>query len=119
MCYYVATAYEAGESLNESKGEKSISFVMYIIILSIVVDSNFWWIKDLFLQELDRKAIEKGLDLSDNVINASLRLLKLQFPHISGFQNVLLGVDLSFRPMNTLPSIQILHAGIVGILSWI
>ena len=113
----MAISYEAGESLNESKGEKSISFVMYIIILSIVVDSNFWWIKDLFLH---RKAIEKGLDdLSDNVINASLRLLKLQFPHISGFQNVLLGVDLSFRPMNTLPSIQILHAGIVGILSWI
>ena len=87
--------------------------------MSIDVGSNFWWMKDLFLQESDRKAIEKGLDLSDNVINASLRLLKLQFPHISGFQNTLLGVDLSFRPTNKLPSIQILHTGIVGISLWI
>ena len=28
--YYVATAYEAGESLNESNGEESTSFIMYI-----------------------------------------------------------------------------------------
>ena len=29
LSYYVATVYEAGESLNESKGEESISFIMY------------------------------------------------------------------------------------------
>ena len=60
--------------------------------------------------------IETGKELSDTVVNAAQSILINQYPHISGFQNTLLGPTLKFRSVsNDTPSVQILHTGIIFI----
>ena len=71
------------------------------------------WIKNLNLLESDKNCLETGADLSDKVINAAQTLLNLHFPHVSGFQNTLLGEKLKFSSISNFPTLQIIHTGMV------
>ena len=52
------------------------------------------------------------MELTDGVINAAQKLLKQQFPAISGLQNALLGQKLCFSPLPVhTHAVQILHTG--------
>jgi len=74
-----------------------------------------WWIQDLNLLKVDRDVLTDGMELTDNLINATLVLLGAQFPKLDGFQNTILGHHLDFkRVSDSRPSVQILHTGIVS-----
>ena len=50
-----------------------------------------WWMKDLNLLITDKEILQKrGEWFNDSIINASLDILRKQFPDIRGFQNCLL-----------------------------
>lgn len=71
-----------------------------------------WWIQPLGLYWDDKTALLSQGELTDNIINAAHTLLSLQFPHIAGLQNTLLGHHLDFMPTSSdLYSVQILHTG--------
>ena len=71
-------------------------------------DSHKWWIKSLHLYQADQINIETGKELSDTVVNAAQSIFSHQYPHISGFQNTLLGQTLKFRSVsNDTPSVQV------------
>ena len=59
-------------------------------------DNEIFWIKDLKLSISDKKYIENGDWLSDNIINAWQVLLKEQFPQMMGLESVSLGYTLAF-----------------------
>ena len=64
---------------------------------------------------MDRDVLTDGMELTDNLINATLVLLGAQFPKLDGFQNTILGHHLDFkRVSDSRPSVQILHTGIVS-----
>ena len=71
------------------------------------------WIKNLNLFKSDKKCLESDADVSDKVINAAQALLHLQFPHVSGFQNTLLGEKLKFSSISNFPILQIIHTGMI------
>ena len=48
--------------------------------------------------------------LTDNIVNAAQGLLKQQYPHINGFQNVALGLTLSYA-VQVEEFVQLLHTG--------
>lgn len=70
-----------------------------------------WWIRELDLYEEDKRQMEKGCKLSDKIINAVHTLLRQQFKNITGFQNSLLGNNLKFNPVKSLPTLQIIYTG--------
>ena len=71
-----------------------------------------WWIKALTLYEDDKEVLLGDKELTDGIINAVQRLLSVQFQHISGFQNTLLGYNLNFKSVDAnVSSVQILHTG--------
>ena len=71
-----------------------------------------WWIKDLNLYEVDKEVLEGNEELTDNIINAAQRIMKQQFVQFVGFQNSLLGRNLTFKQVSRhARSIQILHTG--------
>ena len=71
------------------------------------------WIKNLNLFKSDKKCLESDADVSDKVINAAQALLHLQFPHVFGFQNTLLGEKLKFSSISNFPILQIIHTGMI------
>ena len=73
---------------------------------------NFW-IQNLNLYDCDLQSLQPNKDVTENVINASQRLLKDQFA-ISAFQNTALAHSLKFSraPTDTL-CVQVLHTGTV------
>ena len=79
-------------------------------------DSFHWWIERLRLYHEDRLYLAKGMDVTDNVINAAQKILRRQYAEITGFQDTILGPKLLFKevPM-TQKSVQILHTGKVYI----
>ena len=49
-----------------------------------------WWVKELDLRITDKETIlEKGAWLNDAIINASMKVLRNQFPLVKGLQNCL------------------------------
>ena len=62
------------------------------------------------LTDKDRAVLTQNEWLTDDLINAAQGLLKSQFPHINGLQEVGLGQTLSFA-IQTEEFIQILHTG--------
>ena len=84
---------------------------MYMYFFFHADQSHIWWIKDLHLYLIDKEHLINGSEVSDNVINAAQLLLKHQFPHVAGFQNTILGYNLKFASISSLPAIQILHSG--------
>ena len=71
---------------------------------------NFW-IQNLNLYECDLQSLQPNKDVTENVINASQKLLKEQFG-IYGFQNTALAHSLKFAraPTDKL-CVQVLHTG--------
>lgn len=62
------------------------------------------------LLEPDKKILLNSVGwVNDSIVNAAQRLLKRQFPEIDGFQDVSLGLVLSFE-VQTGDFLQILHA---------
>ena len=70
--------------------------------------NSLYWVEQLTLQE--KEMLLGGDWLNDNLINASQCLIKSQYPHISGLQDVILGPTLAF---SICPDefIQILNTG--------
>ena len=62
------------------------------------------------LLEVDKKIIESGDWLNDRIINAGQRLLRRQFPEWEGFQDTLLGQNLTFAVCKKM-FVQILNVG--------
>ena len=62
------------------------------------------------LTEKDPSTLTQGGWLTDNIVNAAQGLLKRQFPHINGLQEVGLGRTLFFV-IQTEEFIQVLHNG--------
>ena len=71
------------------------------------------WIQNLNLYDCDLQSLQPNKDVTENVINASQKLLKDQFG-ICGFQNTALAHSLKFSraPTDKL-CVQVLHTGIV------
>ena len=54
----------------------------------------------------------EGNTLGDSTINTVQKILMIQFPLISGFQNTLLGQKLQFKPIKDNDfAVQVLHTG--------
>ena len=53
--------------------------------------------KDLQLYPVDKDSLNQGNWLTDSVINAAQTLLKQQFPHVGGLQEVVLADTLAFE----------------------
>ena len=54
----------------------------------------------------------EGNTLGDSTINTVQKILMIQFPLISGFQNTLLGQKLQFKPVIVKDfAVQVLHTG--------
>ncbi|XP_019851198.1 PREDICTED: uncharacterized protein LOC109581489 isoform X17 [Amphimedon queenslandica] len=70
-----------------------------------------WWIKDLKLYNADKESLKSTVPLTDNIINAAQVLLKLQYPHISGWQDTLLEKKMNFDVISSYPAIQLLFVG--------
>ena len=71
-----------------------------------------WWIKDLTLYDEDKQILLSRQELTDNIINAAHSLLRLQFSHIGGLQDTILGHRLRYKAVNPcVSSVQILHTG--------
>jgi hypothetical protein len=71
-----------------------------------------WWIQGLGLYQDDKTALLSQGELTENIINSVHTLLSLQFPHIAGFQDTLLGHHLNYTPVSSDGySVQILHTG--------
>ena len=68
-----------------------------------------WQIKDLNLLKLVRDVLTDGMELTDNLINATLVLWVRNF----GFQKTILGRHLDFKRVSD-SRLQILHTGIVS-----
>ena len=64
--------------------------------------------EDLKLYEEDRKCIQEGQWLNDNVIRATQQLLKQAHPHIGSLQPTVLGEMLAFQVQNG-EFVQVLH----------
>ena len=62
------------------------------------------------LTKKDQAIISTNGWLTDNIVNTAQGLLKQQYPHINGFQNVVLGLTLSYT-VQTEEFIQVLHTG--------
>ena len=62
------------------------------------------------LSKDDLAILAKNGWLTDNIINAAQALLKQQYPHINGFQNIVLGFTLGYI-VQTEEFVQILHTG--------
>ena len=73
---------------------------------------NFW-IKNLDLYDCDLQSLQPNRDVTENVINASQKVLKDQFS-IGGCQSTALAHSLKFSraPTDKL-SVQVLHTGTV------
>ena len=71
------------------------------------------WIQNLNLYDCDLQSLQPNKDVTENVINASQKLLKDQFG-ICGFQNTALAHSLKFSraPTDKL-CVQVLHTGTV------
>ena len=67
------------------------------------------WIYGLTMK--DREILVNGEWLTDDLIDATQSLIKRQFPHVCGLQNVALGRVLSFNINSDREFIQILHLG--------
>ena len=78
-------------------------------------DPNFW-IQKLDLFEFDLKTLQKGMDITGNIVNAAQMVLKLQF-EVQGLQSTTRSQSLL---CNSVPhgvfSIQILYTGMEYIL---
>ena len=71
-----------------------------------------WWIQALGLYQDDKTALLSQGELTENIINAVHTLLSLQFPHIAGLQDTLLGHHLDYVPISSdVNCVQILHTG--------
>ena len=71
-----------------------------------------WWIQALGLYQDDKTALLSQGELTENIINAVHTLLSLQFPHIAGLQDTLLGHHLDYMPISSdVNCVQILHTG--------
>ena len=69
-----------------------------------------YWVKELLLYESDYQVLNDGSELNDNIIVAGQSLLAKQFPHINGFQDMILINGLKFHPVQK-DGVQILHTG--------
>ena len=72
-------------------------------------DCEQHWIRTLDLYPSDRECLNTHQWLTDAVINAGQKLLKLAYPHIGGLQSTVLGETLAYE-IQTGQFIQILHA---------
>ena len=71
-----------------------------------------WWIKALMLYEDDKEILLGDKEVTDGIINAAQSLLSVQFQHIAGFQDTILGHNLNFKSVDpNVSSVQILHTG--------
>ena len=71
-----------------------------------------WWIKALTLYEDDKEILLGDKEVTDGIINAVQSLLSVQFQHIAGFQDTILGHNLNFKSVDpNVSSVQILHTG--------
>ena len=71
-----------------------------------------WWIQALHLYQDDKTSLLCQRELTENIINAAHILLSLQFPHIAGLQDTILGHHLDYVPISSdIYSVQILHTG--------
>ena len=69
-----------------------------------------YWIQSLDLFEVDLKTLENGRDVTENIINASQTVLKMQFK-VQGFQRISETQSSQCKSMSD-ASIQIHHTGI-------
>ena len=72
---------------------------------------NRWLsLKGIDLTEMDRSRITSGKELSDNHISFAQKLLKIQFPHISGLQSTLVLAKYQKLPVTSTTYLQIIHS---------
>ena len=89
-----------------------------IFAVDTVIDENASspkcssWVKDLNLTKSDLHALKSNGELTENIINASQKLLSLQHCQLKGFQETHLGTLLQFSTI-TEPGVQILHTGML------
>ena len=68
------------------------------------------WLPELALLDVDKESLLSPVGwITDSIVNAVQKLLKLQFPHNGGFQPVELGLVYSFEIVQD-EFIQILHS---------
>ena len=85
---------------------------MHVVSDSDPDPNSDWWIKGLHLYASDKQVLEQDAELTDAIVNAAQSLLSTQFPHISGFQSTLLGINLHFKSFaRGVQSLQILNTG--------
>ena len=58
-----------------------------------------WWIKDIKLYDEDKNVLLSRQELTENIINAAHSLLRLQFSHIGGLQDTILGHHLRYKAL--------------------
>eukprot|EP00794_Sanderia_malayensis_P004341 gene4341-4918_t len=63
------------------------------------------------LNKTDMKVFEKNEMLNDKIINVFQRMLAKDIPEASGLQDTVLGQRLHFKPMPSMPFVQIVHDG--------
>ncbi len=78
-------------------------------ITTTISKNSLNWIPNLHLTMSDKNTILHPAGwLTDTIIDAAQKLLKQQFPHIQGLQQVALGLTMSFE-MQSGEFLQILH----------
>ena len=68
-----------------------------------------WWVKELNLFEVDKDIFSQEAELPALIINAAQALIKKQYPHVTGLQDVSRGQFLEFDDIGK-DGVQILHA---------
>ena len=82
--------------------------------LTPVTTKEDCWLKAFKLSVTDKERLLTRKELTDSLMNASQTILQSQFPDCCGFQDVNLGILLSFCPVslkNGDDAVQILHTG--------